>query len=259
MSKFKISVVTPSYNQGRLLEETLRSVIDQGYENLEYIVIDGGSTDGSIEILTRYEKYLHYWVSERDEGQTDALVKGFSLATGDILCWLNSDDLFEPWTLQEVARFFEGSPHAQVVYGDATWINAESDMIRPKKEHPFSRFIWLNTYNYIPQPSMFWRREVYKLVGGLDPAFNLAMDADLWIRFSDVTHIFHIRRPWSRMRLYPEQKNQRLRHESDAEDKLIRNRYFGTTWMGARVPAAVAARALRVAWKVTTGCYRGGE
>lgn len=251
----KITVVTPSYNQARFLEATLRSVHNQGYPNLEHIVIDGGSTDASVEIIRKFEEHLAYWVSEPDRGQTDALIKGFSRATGEILAWLNSDDLYEPRTLWEVAEFFTRRPEVQFVYGDALWIDTQGKILKPKKEIPFNRFIWLYDYNYIPQPSAFWRRELYETVGGLDPRFDLAMDADLWIRFAERTRPVHVRRVWSRMRLYPEQKNQRLRAKSDEEDQVIRERYLGKEPFSCRRLKKAVAKGLRVGWKLVTGCY----
>jgi len=251
----RITIVTPSYNQARFLEATLRSVHDQGYPNLEHIVIDGGSTDGSVEILRRFEGKLAYWVSEPDRGQTDALIKGFSRATGEILAWLNSDDLYEPHTLWEVADFFSRHPEVHFVYGDAMWIDINGMVLKPKKEIPFNRFIWLYDHNYIPQPSSFWRREIYEAVGGLDPRFDLAMDADLWIRFAEKTKLVHVRRVWSRMRLYPEQKNQRLRAISDQEDEIIRSRYLSQESLWLRRAKRLLAKGLRVSWKLVRGCY----
>ena len=255
MSDLKITVVTPSYNQGRFLEQTLRSIHDQGYPNLEHIVIDGGSSDDSVAILERWSDRIDYWVSEPDAGQTHALVKGFERSTGDILCWLNSDDMFEPWTLDEVSRFFETHRHAEVVYGDATWIDIDGRTVRTKREHPFSRFVFLYDHDFIPQPSAFWRRPLYERVGGLNPSFDLAMDADLFIRFADVTQIHHVRRPWSRMRVYPEQKNQELRPQSNLEDEMIRARYLQPQPRWVLRGKRAAARVMRSTWKLVTGCY----
>ncbi|MBW2084141.1 MAG: glycosyltransferase [Deltaproteobacteria bacterium] len=251
----KITVVTPSYNQARFLEATMRTVHDQRYPNLEHIVIDGGSTDGSVEIIRKYEDRLTYWVSEPDKGQTDALIKGFAHATGDIFAWLNADDLYEVRTLWEVSSFFTRNPEVQFVYGDALWLNAEGKVLKPKKEIPFSWFIWVYDYNYIPQPSAFWRRELYEAVGGLDPHFDLAMDADLWARFAERTRPVHVRRIWSRMRLYSEQKNQRLRARSDHEDQVIRERYLGREPIWSRRLKKPFARGARIGWKLVTGCY----
>lgn len=251
----KISVVTPSLNQGRYIEATIGSVLEQGYPNLEYIIVDGGSTDGTVEIIEKYSEHLAYWVSEPDKGQTDALIKGFGRASGDILCWLCSDDLFEPWTLHEVAGIFVRYPDWHVVYGDSLWMDANDRTIRPKKEISFNRFIWMYDHNYLPQPSTFWRQGIYEEVGGLDARMNLAMDADLWIRFAEHTTPHHVRRVWSRMRYYPEQKNVRLRAASDEEDALMRSRYLPDEHPWLRRLKWYPAKSLRVALKLARGAY----
>jgi len=251
-----ISVVTCSYNQARFLDAAMRSVLEQRYPRLEYIVIDGASTDGSVDVIRRYANELAYWASEPDGGQTDALIKGFARATGDIQCWMNSDDLLEPGSLHEVARFFETHPQARVVYGDATWIDANGRPLKRKREHGFSRFVWMYDHNYIPQPSTFWRRDLYEEVGGLDPRFDYSMDADLWIRFAQVTAMYHTNRVWSRERIYPEQKNQRWRTRCDAEDLLIRRRYLGDERPWSRRAKALVAKGMRVTWKMALGSYR---
>jgi glycosyltransferase involved in cell wall biosynthesis len=253
----KISVVTPSYNQAPFLETTLRSVLNQNYPNLEYIVIDGGSTDGSVEIIQRYADQLTYWVSEPDRGQTDALIKGFQKATGDILCWLCSDDVLQPQALQEVAQFFIDHPEARVVYGDASWIDTTGKRLKTRKELPFNRFIFLYNHNFIPQPSTFWRRDLYEEVGGLDDQFDVAMDADLWLRFSDVTPLYHVKRSWSQMRIYPAQKTQRLLPRKTIEKRILRERYFGTEPEYTAAIKKVLAKGWRFSWKLATGCYLG--
>jgi glycosyltransferase involved in cell wall biosynthesis len=255
----KISVVTPSFNQGRFLEETLRSIHDQGYPNLEHIVIDGGSTDSSVAVIQQFADRLSYWVSEKDNGQTDALIKGFNRATGDIHCWLNSDDLFEPATLEEVAQFFHEHPEVRFIYGDSTWIDVDGRPFKPKREHPWNRFVWMFDHNFIPQPSAFWRSDLYHEVGGLDPTFDLAMDADLWIRFADVTRPRHVRRDWSRMRFYPEQKNTRMRAASGVEGRAIRSRYLSPASRRKSRARRIAARLLRVALKTSAGAYSMSE
>lgn len=254
----KISVVVPSFNQARFLESTLCSIIDQKYPNLELIVIDGGSTDGSIEIIKKYEKHLAYWVSEPDGGQTKGLIKGFSRCTGEVQCWVNSDDLLERNSLREVAEYFQRYLHIDAVYGDALWVDIDGSPLREQREIPFNRFIWLYAYNYIPGMSMFWRRSVYEKVGGLNPEFDLAMDADLWIRFSDVGRIGHVGKVWSRMRFYPEQKNRRLRTKSDQEDLRIRARYWGTLQPPFYGVKRKMAQSIRVLWRLATGCYSIG-
>lgn len=258
MKQPKISVIVPSFNQEKFLEETLLSVLDQNYPNLELIIIDGGSTDGSVEIIKRYEDRVSYWVSEPDGGQTPGLIKGFNRATGEIQCWLNSDDLHMPHTLKEVAEFFQKNPSADAVYGNTIWVDENTIPIREQREIPFNKFIWMYTYNYIPGQSMFWRSEIYKNVGGLDPNFNLAMDADLWIRFSEKGKIAHINRIWSKMRFYPEQKNRHFRDASDKEDLIIRKRYWGTETPGLYKQKRFIAYAVRTIWKAVSGCYTPG-
>lgn len=258
MNNPKISVVVPSFNQARYLGLTLASIVEQEYSNLDLIVMDGGSTDGSVEIIRRYEPYISYWQSQKDGGQTAALADGFARSTGVIQCWLNSDDLHLPHTLHEVAAYFGEHPDVDAVYGDTIWIDADGATLRPQREIGFYRFLWMYTYNYIPGMSMFWRRNTYERAGGLDPLFNLAMDADLWIRMADVGRIEHVRRIWSKMRFYPEQKNVRLRDRSDEEDMRIRQRY----WAGGaprlyRIKRALA-RVSRIGLKAVSGCYGMG-
>jgi glycosyltransferase involved in cell wall biosynthesis len=259
----RLSVVVPSLNQAEFLSQTLDSLVGQqgvSSDELELIVIDGGSSDGSVDIIRRYSSRLAYWVSEADRGQTHALNKGFAVATGDVLGWLYSDDLLERRTVREVLDFFALHREVEFVYGDGLWIDKTGRVLRPKKETPFSWFIWLFDHNYIPQPSAFWRRQLHEKVGGLDQRFECAMDADLWARFATVTRPRHVRRIWSRMRRYQEQKNQQLRVRSNVEDALIRQRAIGWTVSGMPLLALrAAARALRIAWKISMGCYWGLE
>lgn len=254
-----ISVITPSLNQGRFIRETLQSIHSQNYPGLEHIVIDGGSSDETLAVIGEFADRLAYWVSEPDQGQTDALIKGFARSSGDIQCWLNSDDLFEPGALQEVAAYFVRHPEVDFVYGNSTWINENGDLIKPKREHGFNRFVWMYDHNFIPQPSAFWRRRLFERVGGLDPSFDLAMDADLWIRFAEVTKVRHVPRTWSRMRFYAEQKNTRLRAKSSLEGKAIRSRYLHPRSRREVALKSAAARLLRVILKLASGSYTFAE
>jgi glycosyltransferase involved in cell wall biosynthesis len=253
----KITVVTPSFNQSRYIAATIESVLSQEYPNLEYIIMDGGSTDGSAEIIARYEQSLAYWQTGPDGGQTDALIRGFQRGTGEIHCWLCSDDLFTPNALKEVGSYFAAHAETQAIFGDGYWIGADGKFLGPKREHSFSKFVWLHHQNYIPQPSTFWRLGLYEAVGGLDPRFDLAMDADLWIRFSERTDLVHVPRTWSLIRNYPEQKNRRLRSQSDIEDQLIRHRYLGSQTPMQRAIKTLCSRGVRVAHKLAAGCYWG--
>lgn len=251
--------MTPSLNQRPFIEAMLKSVHDQDYPELEHIVIDGGSTDGSLEVIEQYDPKLSFWSSEPDEGQTDALVKGFAHATGEVYCWLNSDDLFAPGALWEVASYFNSHPAVRFVYGDSQWVDTEGNQIKPKREHRWNRFVWLNDHNFIPQPSTFWRSDLYGEVGGLDPSFNLAMDADLWIRFAEVTRPVHVRRTWSTMRFYPEQKNTRMRQTSLDEMARIRARYQSSSSTVGQAARSVGARTLRIGLKLGGGGYPPSE
>lgn len=219
-----ISIVTCSFQQGKYLDATIRSVLEQNYPNLEYIIVDGGSTDGSVDIIKRYAHRLAYWVSEPDEGQTHALIKGFKRSSGEIMGWLCSDDLLLPGALDTVAEFFAKHREVEAAYGDSLWIDASSNFIRCKREIPFNRFVWFYDFNYVPQPSMFWRRTLYDAVGGLDAGFSLAMDADLWERFSSRTKIARIPSYLSCMRWYLDGATFRLHAVSKREDALIRTR-----------------------------------
>ena len=254
----KISVVVPSFNQAEFLELTLLSVIEQKYPNLELIVMDGGSTDGSVDILNKYDTEITYWVSQPDGGQTNALLEGFKRSSGEIQCWLNSDDLHMPNTLYEVAEYFAKHSDIGAVYGDTIWIDDKGKQLRKHKEIPFNKFIWLHTYNYIPGMSMFWKKEVYEKAGGMDVSFNLAMDADLWSRISTFAKIAHTGRFWSKMRFYPEQKNRRLRAASDLEDLRIRSREWGTETPAMLSIKRLIAQSLRLSWRLFSGCYSFG-
>ncbi len=181
----RISCVTPSYNQADYLDATLRSITTQGYENLEYIVIDGGSTDHSVEVIRRYEDDISFWSSEPDEGHAHALNKGFARTTGEIMCWLNSSDLYYPWTLATVAEIFTQLPEVQWITGVGSQfdVNGLPRVIASSSAVNIYDVVAGN-YRWIQQESVFWRRSLWERAGsGLDQGLRAASDFDLWLRF----------------------------------------------------------------------------
>ncbi len=203
----KVSIVTPSYNQAHFLEKTIQSVLSQDYPNLEYIIVDGGSTDGSVEIIRRYADRLAWWVSERDKGQTDALNKGFGRAAGDILAWINSDDTYNPGAIREAVEYLLAHPEAGMVYGDADLIDADGVVLGrfPASQTDYRRL--RQGYVHIPQQSSFFRGELWRKVGPLDPSFYFAMDYDLWVRLARQAPLHYIPRLWANFRLHSSGKS----------------------------------------------------
>lgn len=177
-----VSIVTPSFNQAQFLEETIRSVLNQDYPRIEYIVIDGGSTDESVEIIEKYEGQLAYWVSEPDRGQAYAINKGWQRATGEIVAYLNSDDLYTADAVTTAVRALLSNPDVCIVYGDALVIDEHSDVIWQAPATPFDISGVITTKVKMPQPSVFVRRSALDTVGLLDERLHYCMDYDLWIR-----------------------------------------------------------------------------
>jgi glycosyltransferase involved in cell wall biosynthesis len=203
MSKPLISIITPSFNQAPFLEATMRSVLEQDYEAIEYIVVDGGSTDGSPSIIEKYAGRLAWWVSEPDLGQTDAINKGFAQARGEILAWLNSDDTYEPGALGEAAAFLAGNPKVGMVYADANFIDAQGRAIGRFDARQTDYDMLLRGAVYIPQQASFFRTDLWHQVGPLDPSFYFAMDYDLWVRLARLARIRYLPgRVWANFRLH---------------------------------------------------------
>jgi len=202
----KISVITPSFNQAKYLEATIQSVLSQKGVELEYIIIDGGSTDGSLDIINRYSRQLAYWVSEPDQGQTDAINKGFARATGDILAWLNSDDTYKPGALAEAVAYLAENPAVGLVYGDCDYIDREGRVIGrfPAAQTDYRKL--RQGYVHIPQQAAFFRGELWRQVGPLDPSFYFAMDYDLWVRLAKTKPVKYLPRVWANFRLHSDAK-----------------------------------------------------
>lgn len=202
-----VSIVTPSYNQANFLEETILSVLNQDYPNIEYIIVDGGSIDGSVDIIHKYAGRLGWWVSERDKGQTDALNKGFARARGEVLAWINSDDTYMPGAISEAVAFLKAHPEVGMVYGDANLIDITGKVIGqfPARQTDYRKL--RKGYVHIPQQSSFFRARLWKQVGPLDPSFYFAMDYDLWVRLAKVTALQYHPRLWANFRLHSHGKS----------------------------------------------------
>lgn len=188
----KISIVTVNYNKGEFLEDTIKSVISQNYPNYEYIIIDGNSTDNSVDIIKKFEKYLTYWVSEPDKGMTDALIKGFKKCSGEILAWLNSDDMYVENTFQIVSKNYLEQKW-DFFYGDMNFIRKNGHFLKKVYSFDTNAKFFANGGTSMPQPSCFWSRKIYESVGGLDSNFKLRMDADLFYRIFKMKNVKVVR------------------------------------------------------------------
>ena len=202
-----VSIVTPSYNQVAYLEETIRSVLNQDYQNLEYIIVDGGSKDGSLEIIEKHANELAWWVSESDRGQTDAINKGFSRAKGEILAWINSDDTYLPGAISESVEFLDSHPDIGLVYGDANLVDEDGEVIGRFPARQTDKRRLMRGHVHIPQQASFFRADIWRLVGPLDPSFYFAMDYDLWVRISQQSPIEYYPRLWANFRLHGDAKS----------------------------------------------------
>lgn len=201
-----VSIITPSYNQASYLEETIRSVIEQEHSPVEYFVVDGGSEDGSVEIIQKYADRISWWVSERDAGQGEAINKGLSRARGEFIAWLNSDDLFLPGAITKAVSVLAANPELGMVFGDAISINEQG---LPLNQLTFGD--WglpeLMRFRIICQPAVFMRKTMLDKAGHLDPAFHYLLDHHLWIRMARLAPVQHIPEPLAAARHHPAAKN----------------------------------------------------
>jgi len=202
-----VSIITPSYNQGRYLEQTMLSVLQQDYQRIEYIVMDGGSTDNSIDVIQKYADKLAYWVSEKDKGQTDALNMGFAHANGEILAWLNSDDVYHPGAISAAVAYLQEHPEIGMVYGDLDFIDENDNIIGKFNAAQTDLTRLKRGFVHISQPAAFFRAQLWHKVGPLDPTFFFAMDYDLWVRLARVTQLKYLPgKGWAKFRLHSDAK-----------------------------------------------------
>jgi glycosyltransferase involved in cell wall biosynthesis len=239
-----ITIVTPSFNQGSFLEETIRSVISQsGDFFIDYVIVDGGSTDNSLEIIKKYEALLqsgtwpipcrgirYRWLSEKDNGQSEAINKGFRMAEGDIVAWLNSDDYYLPGACARVAGYFQNNETLAMVYGDGEVVDEVGRKKRYDVEPFFDAWKLIHLYDFILQPSVFMNHKALKKAGCLDETLHYIMDWDLWIRLSRFGEVRHVPEKLSCARVYPEAKTQSTGMKRWREIRQLAKRYGHMKW-----------------------------
>ena len=203
-----VSIITPSYNQGKFIRETIESVLSQDYDNIEYIIVDGVSTDNSLDIIQEYEGKLTY-ISEKDNGQSDAINKGFKMAHGEIVAWLNSDDVYEPHCISRAVEEFKKNTKLGLVYGDGYILDEHSNKIKVfEYTQEFDYWKLVNFWDYIMQPATFFRKEMLQKIGYLDVSLHYCMDWDLWIKLAAVSEVKYVPELFACSREYGDTKTR---------------------------------------------------
>jgi len=215
-----VSIITPSYNQARFLEQTMRSVFEQDYPNIEYMVVDGGSTDGSVDLIRKAQGKLSWWVSEKDEGQADAINKGLARANGEIVAWLNSDDYYQPGAVAAAVKALEEHTGAGFVYGNVRVVDEEEQTLNQLTYAEWG-LADLMAFRIIGQPSVFMRREVLERAGSLDLSYHLLLDHQLWIRMTMEAEMVYIPELWATAHYYDDCKNLAMAAGFGSEAKRI--------------------------------------
>lgn len=217
MAQPLVTIVTPSYNQAQYLEHTIESVLSQDYSNIQYIIVDGGSTDGSVDLIKRYASQLDWWVSEPDAGQAAAINKGFARARGQYQAWINADDILLPHAIREAVEFLEQHPDVGLVYGDTEFIDAAG---RPRGRFPAAQTDYarmLRGYVHVPQQATVWRANLWR---PLDASLQFAMDYDLWVNIAKRSRLRYLPRLWAQFRLHADSKT--LQNDMRAWEDMLR-------------------------------------
>jgi glycosyltransferase involved in cell wall biosynthesis len=250
-----VSIITPSYNQGRYIEATIQSVLNQDYPHLEYIVVDGGSSDNTIEVLKKYDGRLT-WISEKDRGQADAINKGFRMAKGEIVAWLNSDDTYLPGAIRHAVGYFEAHPEIGLLYGEGYHIDEDGDLIERYYTEPFD-YRRLGEVCFICQPTVFIRAEVIRAVGPLDITLNYCLDYEFWMRIAKRFQIGYLDAYLANSRLHTDTKTLSRRVEVHRENLQVVKRHYGRVpvrWTNAYAHAFLTEKLMQK----TQGIYEDG-
>jgi glycosyltransferase involved in cell wall biosynthesis len=242
-----VSIVTPSYNQALYLEQAVQSVLDQVYKPVEYLVVDGSSSDGSVEIIRKYSDRLAWWVSEPDSGQAEAINKGFARATGKYIGWLNSDDIYLPGAITTIVAAFEANPALGMVFGDAITITASGETIKPLTFGEWG-LLDLMGFRIICQPAVFIRKSVFDQAGPVDATYHYLLDHQLWIRMARLAPIKHITIPLASARHHAQAKN--VAHAERFGEEAFRI----LAWMQEQPDLAVLLKSHRR--RIEAGAYR---
>lgn len=244
-----VSIVTPSFNQAQFLEQTICSVLEQNYSSLEYLVVDGGSADGSVDIIRKYAGDLAWWVSEPDQGQGDAIRKGLARAGGKYIAWINSDDYYLPGAIEQAVAALEANPDWGMVYGNVLAVNETGEKINLLEYQPY-QLEDLMQFQIIGQPAVFMRREVYERAGGISGSYHYLLDHHLWLRMAALAPMGYIPRTWAVARFHQAAKNTAMAARFASEAQQI------AAWMEQEVP--FKHRMAAIADNVWAGAYRFG-
>ena len=254
-----ISIITPTLNQGNFIAQTIESVLAQKYPALEYLVIDGGSTDQTLAVIRKYERQLT-WISEADSGQSAAINKGWQRASGEILAWLNSDDLLRPEALQTIAKIFQASPETVMVYGGADFIDATGEILGPYPTGNWNYADYLkNITNFLPQPSVFIRREAVIRAGWLDESLHYLMDYDLFLRVGLQGKVQQSPATLSAMRLHVDAKSLSALKGFGAEMVAVIERTFESGKLPQELLAYRAEAMRKACLYAASTAYWGGD